>query len=117
VKIYMAYDVNPRLLMKRLKGANQPVIRIRFYGPATTKVGVVCIGFEDSANNSVVSGIISEISGKNPTPQGSADQENKLKKEFEPMREKFGPIQEGVQSVPPPKPKSWLRFLGIKGRA
>lgn len=117
MKIFMAHDVNPRLLMKRLKDANQPVIRIRFYGPATRKVGIACIGFEDSADDGVVSGILAEISGANPMTPVSDDLEKRLRKEFEPMIGKFGQIQVGASSAPKVKSKSWLRFLGIKSRA
>jgi hypothetical protein len=78
----MAYDVNPRLLLKRLKDSKQPLIGIKFYGPATTKVSLACVGCADNANDAVIAGILAEISGPKPPVQGDT-WESRLRQEFE----------------------------------
>lgn len=84
MKTYMAYDVNPRLLLKRLKDSKQPLIGIKFYGPATTKVSLACVGCQDNANDAVIAGILAEISGPKPPSTPGDMRESQLRQEFEP---------------------------------
>lgn len=101
MKTYIVYDVNPRLLLKCIKEAKQPLVGIKFHGPATTKVEMACIGCKDNADDGVIMGIIAKIGGKKPAstigvisgiiakvigkkPVSTIDdQEKELRKEFE----------------------------------
>jgi len=83
VKLYIVYDVNPRLLMKRLKDAGQPLVAIKFYGPALTKVPVACAGFQDSADDGVISGIMAQLGGQKPASALMDAREQQLRQEFE----------------------------------
>jgi hypothetical protein len=83
MKTYFAYDVNPRLLMKLLNDAKQPIIGIRIQGPATTQVPMACVGCEDNADDGIVSGIISKISGKRPSFELVDRREQELRRELE----------------------------------
>lgn len=83
MKFYMAYDVNTRLLFKRLRDANQPVVGIKFYGPATTKVSMACVGCGDNANDAVIAGIMAEVSEPKPASGVTDELENKLRLEFQ----------------------------------
>jgi len=83
VKTYFAYDVNPRLLNKLLREAGQPLVGIKFFGPATRKVALACVGCEDAAVDGVVEGIIAEISGPRPQTAGLDAWESRLRQQFE----------------------------------
>lgn len=83
MKIYFAHDVNPRLLFKSLMDAGQPLIRIRFDGPATTRVSIACIACEDSASDSVIAGILNKIARERPATPVSAEREERLRRYFQ----------------------------------
>lgn len=63
MKTFTAHDVNIRALYKALSDAGQPVIRISFNGPATQRVSLAVVCCEDSADDAVVSGIVTDLAG------------------------------------------------------
>lgn len=67
MKTFVAYDVNPRLLYKRLKESGQPLVGIRFDGPATRTVPYAVASFEDHADDAAIEAIVTPLSGPRPS--------------------------------------------------
>lgn len=66
MKTFVAYDVNPRLLYKLLKESGQPLIGIKFDGPATRTVSYAVAAFTDKANEAVIAPIVARVSSSKP---------------------------------------------------
>lgn len=70
MKIFSAYDINPKVLFDELKSSGHPVLEIRYRGPVRDKVALACICVSESADSSAIQEILDKKSGPEPDFDG-----------------------------------------------